>query len=328
VQKEDLKVLVDQTQLQRLGKEFCLVRMANQAKGQAGGFAFLASGRLFSTLQKQFSICVIFIWNKSLFFIAIIEQLPMPSKLCWSQNHPSSLYCSLVHAGHAAPRRVLSSWFFFWWFQNLIVDERRSAFYKTLLSLAFLKGLECWLIMSHLNELLQVTTRSSAPSNLVTFPRQMRVVRSSSFHKNVPTAVKHFWILLIVDWACVSFGWTFFQVTIRCSAVSNSVTFSRQMRDVSSSSLHKKSRQLSSTFCILLIDWWLIMFYLNEPLQFTTRSSAASNSVTFSRQMRGACSSSIKKPPTAVKHIWISLADDWACLIWMSFYKLQPGLQL
>ncbi|DBA81740.1 TPA: hypothetical protein ACH3X1_007475 [Trebouxia sp. C0004] len=41
--KEDLKVL-DQTQFQRLGKESCLVRLANQAKGQAGVFAFLASG--------------------------------------------------------------------------------------------------------------------------------------------------------------------------------------------------------------------------------------------------------------------------------------------
>jgi len=46
VQKEDVKVMVDQTQLQRLGKEFCLVRMTNQAKGQAMDFAFLASGKL------------------------------------------------------------------------------------------------------------------------------------------------------------------------------------------------------------------------------------------------------------------------------------------
>ena len=82
MQKEDLKGLVDQTQLQRLGKEFCVARMANQARGQARDSAFLASGKLCSTLQKQFSICVIFIWNKSLFFIANIEQLPMASKLC------------------------------------------------------------------------------------------------------------------------------------------------------------------------------------------------------------------------------------------------------
>ncbi|DBA87269.1 TPA: hypothetical protein ACH3X1_004331 [Trebouxia sp. C0004] len=46
--KEDLKVLVDQ--LQRLGKEFCLVRMADQAKGQAGDFAFLA-GEIMSSLE-------------------------------------------------------------------------------------------------------------------------------------------------------------------------------------------------------------------------------------------------------------------------------------
>jgi len=78
VQKEDLKVLVDQTQLQRLGKEIYLARMAKQAKG----FGFWASGKLCSTPQKHFYICVIFIWNKSLFFIANIEQLPMPNKLC------------------------------------------------------------------------------------------------------------------------------------------------------------------------------------------------------------------------------------------------------
>ncbi|KAL0019269.1 hypothetical protein WJX77_007941 [Trebouxia sp. C0004] len=43
--KEDLKVLVDQTQFQRLGQELGLVRKANQDKGQAGDFAaFLATG--------------------------------------------------------------------------------------------------------------------------------------------------------------------------------------------------------------------------------------------------------------------------------------------
>ena len=35
MQKEGLKVLIDQTQLQRLGKEFGLVRLGNQAKGMA-----------------------------------------------------------------------------------------------------------------------------------------------------------------------------------------------------------------------------------------------------------------------------------------------------
>ena len=51
MQKEDLKVLLDQTQFQRLGKEFCLVKKANKAKGQAGDFAVLASGKkLCSTL--------------------------------------------------------------------------------------------------------------------------------------------------------------------------------------------------------------------------------------------------------------------------------------
>ncbi len=64
MQEEDLKVLVDQTQPQRSGKEFGLVRMVNQGKGQARHCALLTSGKLCSTLQKQFSICFIFIWNK------------------------------------------------------------------------------------------------------------------------------------------------------------------------------------------------------------------------------------------------------------------------
>ncbi len=92
VQKEDLKVLVDQTQLQGLGKEFGLVRMVNQAKGMARDCAFLTSGKLCYTLQKHFSICVVFIWNKTMFFIANIMQLPMPSKLCWFQIQTSSCW--------------------------------------------------------------------------------------------------------------------------------------------------------------------------------------------------------------------------------------------
>jgi len=64
VQKEDPKVRVDQIQLQRLGKDFGFVRMVNQAKGMARDCALLTRGKLCSTLQKQFSICFIFIWNK------------------------------------------------------------------------------------------------------------------------------------------------------------------------------------------------------------------------------------------------------------------------
>ncbi len=64
MQEEDLKVLVDHTQPQRSGKDFGLVRMANQAKSMARDCALLTSGKLCSTLQKQFSICFIFIWNK------------------------------------------------------------------------------------------------------------------------------------------------------------------------------------------------------------------------------------------------------------------------
>ena len=31
---------------------------------------------------------------------------------------------------------------------------------------------------------------------------------------------------------------------------------------------------------------------------------------------------------TAIKPFWILLTDDWACLIWMRFYKLQSGLHV
>jgi len=76
------------------------------------------------------------------------------------------------------------------------------------------------------------------------------------------------------------------------------------MRGVRSSSLHKKFRQLSSTF--EFSDWWLIMSHLNEVMQAAIRSLAASNSVTFfSTDER--CSFFIppQKIPTAVKHFWI-----------------------
>ena len=64
MQAEDLKVLVAQTQPQMSGKDFGLVRMVNQAKSMARDCALLTSGKLCSTLQKQFSICVDFTRNK------------------------------------------------------------------------------------------------------------------------------------------------------------------------------------------------------------------------------------------------------------------------
>ena len=77
------------------------------------------------------------------------------------------------------------------------------------------------------------------------------------------------------------------------------------MRGVRSSSLHKKPWQLSSTFNF--IYWWLIMSHLNELLQVTTRSLAASSSLIFFSTDERCCS--FFKPPqkslTAVKHFWI-----------------------
>ncbi len=75
------------------------------------------------------------------------------------------------------------------------------------------------------------------------------------------------------------------------------------------------------------IDWRLMMSHLHEVVQIAARFLAASNSVTFfSTDER--CSFLIpwQKLPTAVKHFWILLSDNWWCLICMRLYKLQPGL--
>ncbi len=98
------------------------------------------------------------------------------------------------------------------------------------------------------------------------------------------------------------------------------------MRDVRSSSLNKNPDSCQAL--LNFIEWWLIMFCLNEVTQVAARSSAASNSVTFF-SIDERCSFLIppQKTPTAVKHFWILLIDDWSCFVWMSFFKLQPGKQ-
>ncbi len=168
-----------------------------------------------------------------------------------------------------------------------------------MLSLDFLEGLEWWLMMSHLDEVIQVATSSSAVGNLVIF---------------------------FLD------RWEMFV-------------------------LHPSTKILDSCQALLnFIDWWLVMFCLDELFQVTTRSSAVSNSVTFSLTEER-CSFFIPPQnfPTAVKHFsiyWVMtddvsfewghtscnqfpnscqallhlLSDDWWCLIWMRLYKLQPGL--
>ncbi len=63
--------------------------------------------------------------------------------------------------------------------------------------LAIFQFIEWWLMMSHLNEVVQVAARSSAASNFGdVFSTDER---SSSLNTKIPTAVKHFWILLTAD---------------------------------------------------------------------------------------------------------------------------------
>ncbi len=90
--------------------------------------------------------------------------------------------------------------------------------------------------------------------------------------------------------------------------------------------LHSSTKTLTA---FKFIECWLMMSYLNEVIQCTTRSSALSNSVTFSRQMRGVRSSSChKKFRQLSSTFWILLMDDWSCSVWKRSYKLHPGHQL
>ncbi len=94
----------------------------------------------------------------------------------------------------------------FWWFQISTVDERHSSTQK-MLSVDFLKGFECWLIMFWLNELLQVTTSwSLVASNSVTFFSTDE--RSSFFMppqktQQLSSTFESYWVLT----DHVSFGW-------------------------------------------------------------------------------------------------------------------------
>ena len=67
--------------------------------------------------------------------------------------------------------------------------------------------------------------------------------------------------------------------------------------------IHKKTPNSCQAY-LNFIGWWLSMSHLNELLQVTTRSSAVSNSVNFSRQMRGGRSSSLPKKPRQLSSIF------------------------
>ena len=77
--------------------------MANQAKGQARDFAFLASGKLCFSNYKSSSLYALSLYGTNHCFL-----LPIPSSFpCQASCVDSKT--SLVFAGHAVPRSVLSS---------------------------------------------------------------------------------------------------------------------------------------------------------------------------------------------------------------------------
>ena len=113
----------------------------------------------------------------------------------------------------------------------------------------------------------------------------------------------------------------------RSLALSTLVTFSRQMRGLGSSSFHKKSRQLSSTFELC----WV----MPDPVSFEWGDTSCSPVFRceqfddfFSADERSWFFILPQKILTVVKHFCFLLSDDWWCFVWMRLYKLQPGLQL
>ena len=143
------------------------------------------------------------------------------AKLCWFQSQTCSFWLRSAQEFAGLLRTFLDE------FQNAAVDEGCS-FYKMLPNLEFSKGLVWWVIMSHLNESLQLTTRCSAASSSVTFVSTDKSSFLIPQHK-IRTAVKHF--LYFINWSWpVWIRW--YKLQPGLSAANSSVKFYRQMRDV------------------------------------------------------------------------------------------------
>ena len=143
---------------------------------------------------------------------------------------------------------------------------------------ALLNFIECWLIMFCLNEVIQAATRSSAVSNSVAF---FSTDERCSFFippQKVPTAVKHFCILLIDDWSFLV--WTRsckLPPGLQLQAI-RWLFLDRWEVFV----LHPSTKNPDSCPALFaFIEWWLIMSHLNEVVQVAARSTIASNSVTW-----------------------------------------------
>ncbi len=127
---------------------------------------------------------------------------------------------------------------------------------------ALVEIIHWWLIMFCLNELLQVTTRSSAASNLSTVERCSFFIHKMSWQLS---SSFEFYLLMTEH---VSFEWDFTNYTqvFSCKQFGEFLSTDKCLFFIP----HKISRQLSSTFeCV---DWWLLMSCLDEVIQAATRS--------------------------------------------------------
>lgn len=100
------------------------------------------------------------------------------------------------------------------------------------------------------------------------------------------------------------------------------------MRDVVPPFIKKVLTVAKLIWCLLSDDWfcfsWMWLYELQPDLL------AASSSVTFSWQVRGVSFFIFPQNSCHASYqaLLDLLTDDWACLIWMRFYKLHSGLQL
>jgi len=124
----------------------------------------------------------------------------------------------------------------------------------------------------------------------------------------------------------VSFGWGHTSCNQLFSCRQFGDFFSRQMRDVCSSSLHKNPWQLSSTFEF----YWLMTGHVLFGWAFSSYNQVFSckqfGDFFLDRREVFVLHPSTKFPDSC-QTLFNLLSDDWWCLIWMRSYKLQPVSQ-
>ncbi len=164
---------------------------------------------------------------------------------------------------------------------------------------ALLNSIDWWLIMSHLNEVIQVAARSLAVSNSVTFFSTDERCLFFSPPQKIPTAVKHFWIhWVMTDHVLFEWGHTIYYQVLSCKQFGD--FFSTDQR-CSFFILPQKLPIAIKHFLNCIDGWWCSVWMRSYKLH-----PAVSNSLTFfSTNER--CSFFIppQNPPTAVNHFQI-----------------------